>query len=187
MIAKVCIALSVYMNLQYKIYSCEYVCMYLWVYLCYLCIYGCTYKHQKTIIKQCIWQLILQANVQDMFSVIRVLFLCILFNLCHDYVTKYLYVMYLCIFPFTMYGIICIICEDSFRNLWEAIDLLCKRIMRSSAGNIQIATGCLIGAIGSAIGIHLIQSRIGQSTWYGIAGHAMWSQMRGFFSHLWNG
>jgi len=83
MIAKVCIALSVYMNLQYKIYSCEYVCMYLWVYLCYLCIYGCTYKHQKTIIKQCIWQLILQANVQDMFSVIRVLFLCILFNLCH--------------------------------------------------------------------------------------------------------
>jgi len=89
--------------------------------------------------------------------------------------------MYLCIFPFAMYlyymrGLFC--------NLWEAIDLLCKRIMRSSTGNIQIATGCLIGAIGTAIGIHLIQSRIGQSTWYRIAGHAMWSQMRSFFSHL---
>lgn len=70
-------------------------------------------------------------------------------------------------------------------NLWEAIDLLGKRIVSTTtAGYIQITSGGLIGTIGSAIRIHLIQPRIGQSSRYGITGYTMRSQVRSFLSHL---
>lgn len=70
-------------------------------------------------------------------------------------------------------------------NLWEAIDLLGKRIVSTTtAGYIQITSGGLIGTIGSSIRIHLIQSRIGQSSRYGITGYTMRSQVRSFLSHL---
>lgn len=62
--------------------------------------------------------------------------------------------------------------------------LLCERIVWTGTGYVQVAACGLIGAIRSSIGIHLVQSRVGQSPWYGIAGHAMWSQMRSFFGHL---
>lgn len=71
-------------------------------------------------------------------------------------------------------------------NLYgEAFSLLCERIVgTATAGYIQIASGGLIGTIGSAIRVHLVQSRIGQCTRNGITGHTVRSQMGSFLGHL---
>lgn len=71
-------------------------------------------------------------------------------------------------------------------NLYgEAFSLLCERIVgTATAGYIQIASGGLIGTIGSAIRVHLVQSRIGQRTRNGITGHTVRSQMGSFLGHL---
>lgn len=71
-------------------------------------------------------------------------------------------------------------------NLYgEAFSLLCERIVgTATAGYIQITSGGLIGTIGSAIRVHLVQSRIGQCTRNGITGHTVRSQVGSFLGHL---
>lgn len=73
--------------------------------------------------------------------------------------------------------------QEELSLLFSGI-LLGKRIVRIGAGYIQIAASCLVGAVGSAVRIHFIQTRIGQSTRYWIAGHTMWRQMGSLLGHL---